>query len=129
MNLNIKLLLFIFILILLVYLLITLLSYEKARNKIYYIKGGCNYHKWGCCPDNITSKLDFLGTNCFDDRNKNKKDFENEELKEDELKEDELKEDELKDHGDIINKIKDEVDNKCLEKEEQFIKKRNKMWV
>jgi len=121
-NINLRLVLFIFALILLVYLLFTLLSYEKARNRIYYIRGGCEYHRWGCCPDKITSKLDFLGSNCIDDKKINKNREEDIDENRDENR------DEDRDEVSVYSKMKDEVDEKCLEKEEEYIKKRNDIW-
>jgi hypothetical protein len=29
------------------------------------IQTGCKYERWGCCNDNLTTKLDYQGSNCY----------------------------------------------------------------
>lgn len=40
---------------------------EASRNKgrrRHDIVGGCDGTRWGCCPDGVTPKYDYRGSNC-----------------------------------------------------------------
>lgn len=57
--------LFIFIILLIILLIIYLIIWWKANTVTFTdINTDCKYRRYGCCPDNLTPKLDTFGSNC-----------------------------------------------------------------
>jgi hypothetical protein len=65
MNYNLKYFLYIFIFIFIILLIIYLIMLWKANTVTFAdINTDCKYRRYGCCPDNLTPKLDTFGSNC-----------------------------------------------------------------
>ena len=61
MNFYISLILYIIIVLLILYFIIWYIE-----NTVFFtdITTNCKYKRFGCCPDDITPKLDIFGSNC-----------------------------------------------------------------
>src|SRR3989304_3475066 len=59
-----KLILFLFVLIVILIILLFFIEFmRKSRQPL--IIGGCEGTRLGCCPDGVTSKADYEGSNCI----------------------------------------------------------------
>lgn len=59
---DILILIFIIILIIIIILFISNKVFNINNSNNYYIS--CYWRRWGCCNDNLTPKLDIVGSNC-----------------------------------------------------------------
>lgn len=56
---------FIFIILLIIILIIYTFMWWKANTVTFSdIDIDCKYRRFGCCPDDLTPKLDTFGSNC-----------------------------------------------------------------
>jgi hypothetical protein len=60
----ILIIIFIFILLVIIAVFALNSNYYYNNNLEQNIEAGCKYKRYGCCNDNLTTKLDQNGTNC-----------------------------------------------------------------